>query len=181
MKRKKKDSINDFDNKVDEHYNNYNNNSDCQNSSIRNSSQKNAINDVEQNSNIINNENVNDVQGESFYNENENEIIQEEEVDEEVTEKNEEKSEKNNEMNLDNMFDINEQNYCSNKDDSLNEEYLRALNSIEKNNIQYNSTKNKNEYSQESNNYTENNINNNIQTIKKLFKMNHIIVELNIE
>jgi hypothetical protein len=159
MKRKKKDSINDFDNKEDELINNYNINSDCPNSSsVRNSSQKNAVNDAIQNSNIIKNENHNGMKGESFYSKNENKIIQKEEVDKEVTEKNEEKSEKNEETDIESLFYNYEHIKCFNEDDSVNKLGLSASNSIEKNSTLYNLTKIENEYSQESNNYTENNI-----------------------
>ena len=165
MKPKKNNFINEYNNNVDES-NGYNIDSDCQNSSVRNSSQKNAVNDAIQNSNIIKNDNCNGgmLKGVTFYigGKNENKETQKKEVSEEVTEKNEEKSVNNEEMDFEILFNGREQNRFINEDDQLNGEAFSALNSTEKNNIVYNLNIIANENSQESNNYTENNINNNI-------------------
>jgi hypothetical protein len=170
-KIEKNDFFNEFNNKVDEQMNNSNINSECPNSSVRNSSQKNAVNNAIQNSNIINNDNYNGgmLKGETFYigSKNENKIIQKKEVNKEVTEKNEEKSGNNEKMDFESLFDVPEQNNYANLEDQLSEVDLGALNSTEKNNIYYNLNKIENEYSQESNNYTENNIDNKTHTIIK--------------
>ena len=171
MKSKKNNFINEYNNNVDERMNNYNINSDCQNSSVRNSSQKNAVNDAIQNSNVIKNGNYNGgmLKGETFYigSRNENKETQKKEVSEEVTEKNEEKSVNNEEMDFEILFNGREQNRYINEEDQLNGEALSALNSTEKNNIVYNLNIIANENSQESNNYTENNIGNKTYTIIK--------------
>ena len=109
------------------------------------------------------------LKGVTFYTggKNENKETQEKEVSEEVTEKNEEKSVNNEEMDFGILFNGPEQHRIINEDDQLNGEALSALNSTEKNNIVYNLNIIANENSQESNNYTENNIGNKTYTIIK--------------
>ena len=109
------------------------------------------------------------LKGETFYigSKNENKIIQKKEVSKEITEKNEEKSVNNEEMDFGSLFHDTEQNLFFNPDEPLNEDALSNLNSTEKNNGAYNFYKIGNEYSQESNNYTENNIDNKTFTIIK--------------
>ena len=167
MKSKKNNFINEYNNNVDERMNN----SDCPNSSLQNSSQKNAVNDAIQNSNVIKNNNYNGgmLKGETFYigSKNENKETQKKDVSEEVTEKNEEKSVNNEEMDFGIWGNGPEQHRYINEEDQLNDGALTALNSTEKNDIVYNFNIIENENSQESNNYTENNIGNKTYTIIK--------------
>ena len=138
-----------------------------QNSSIKKSSQKNESEEAHQISHMskdkIENKNNNILKGDWFYikSKKENIMTQKKEVNKEKTEKKEEIiSEKDEEMNqyyLSDYFDLDRNKFY---EDIIKDNDVEVFNSTEKNSESYNNYKIENEYSHESNNCTEMNLNN---------------------